>query len=90
MGHFIYAEDLICVQGGKESFILYLLKTDPLNLCFQLKLIPGPLKPSATPSLSCVLHSKGFAPLGLVADSADTSAYFLTYLTPPPHQGFAV
>lgn len=40
MGHFIYAEDLICVQGGKETLILYLLKTDPLNLCFQLKLIP--------------------------------------------------
>lgn len=59
MGHFIYAEDLIYVQGGKESLILYLLKTDPLNLCFQVKLIPGPLKPSATFTLpvSCILRA---------------------------------
>lgn len=64
MGYFIYAEDLICVQGGKESLILYLLKTDPLNLCFQLKLIPGPLKPSATPTLSVSFILRALLPFG--------------------------
>lgn len=56
------------------------LKADLLNICLQLKPIPGPVKPTVG-CLSSGLRPMGFVPLGLGSNAADTSfAHHLPYL----------
>lgn len=83
-GIFVYlALDLVCVlerSGERVPHSVPGLKVDLLNLCFQLKLIPGPLKPEVG-CLSSGVRPMGFVPLGLGSNAAHTSfAHHRPYL----------